>query len=237
MLGRRRIDEFGVAWERYEGPFDRCAVGSGYRLLDKDRRTKDHEFFEDMLYTAAVSAGWLTGNPDELAEVADVRITIAVARRNPRWEAHVAASSSIAGMSLSAATGPEETDQPAPTALAIEARELLARALEVAARFGDPNPELIQHAYGSRFELTRTTGSIDFSGAPSCMVVMKGNFRAPRPRPPRHEPSDDEEFFSYPFQTFVIDLETGKITDSGSSTTSPDLASLPEVVTDHAPVD
>ena len=96
---------------------------------------------------------------------------------------------------------------------------------------------MIQHAYGSRFELTSTTGSIVFSDAPACMVVMQGNFRAPRPRPSRHDVSQDEECFSYPYQTFVIDLETGKITDSGSSTESPGLASLPGVVTDPPSVD
>ena len=42
-----------------------------------------------------------------------------------------------------------------------------------------------------------------------------------------------EEFVSYPFQTLVIDIKTGQLTDSGSSNQCPDLASLGEVVTDH----
>jgi hypothetical protein len=44
---------------------------------------------------------------------------------------------------------------------------------------------------------------------------------------------DNEQFVSYQFQTLVIDIETGQITDSGSSNHCPDLASLGEIVTDH----
>jgi len=111
--------------------------------------------------------------------------------------------------------------------------ELLALALEVAARVGGPGPELIQHARGGRYEVTRTTGSTVFSEAPSYIVVMKGNFRAGRRRPPRHRCTNDEEFVAYRFQTLVVDIETGQITDSGSSNHWPDLASLGAVVTDH----
>jgi hypothetical protein len=61
--------------------------------------------------------------------------------------------------------------------------------------------------------------------------VMKGSFRRRRSRPGARP--TDEHFVSYPFQTVVIDIETGKITDSGSSNQAPDLTSLGEVVTDH----
>jgi hypothetical protein len=120
-----------------------------------------------------------------------------------------------------------------PTVSAIDESELLALALEVAARKGDPNPELVQHARGSRFEVTRTTGSIVFSDVPSYIIVMKGNFRARRASRPGHRYPDDEQSVSDPFQTLVIDIETGQITDSGSSNHCPDLASLGEIVTDH----
>lgn len=116
---------------------------------------------------------------------------------------------------------------------AIDERQLLALALEVAARNGDAEPELIQHARGSRYAVTRSTGSVVFSDAPSYIVVMKGNFRAPRPHPPGPSRPPEERLVSYPFQTLVVNIETGQITDSGSSNQCPDLASLGVVVTDR----
>ena len=213
-----RIDACGVAWQQRVGPLNGRAAGRGYRLLESERRPDDLEFGEDMLYTAAVQAGWLTGAPDEVAEVPDVRIAVSVARRNPRWEAF--------------ASGTADPGASPPPAGAIDERELVAQAREVAARCGDPNPELIQHARGSRFDVTRTTGSIVFSDAPSYIVVMKGNFRRHRSRPPGADPTD-EQAASYPFQTVVVDIETGEITDSGSSNQAPDLTRLGEIVTDH----
>jgi hypothetical protein len=119
---------------------------------------------------------------------------------------------------------------------AIDESELLAHARAIAARNGDPEPALIQHAYGSRFDVTRTTGSIVFSDAPSLIVVMEGNFRARRaPRPPlrRRDVPAGEEFVSYPVQVLVFDVLTGQITDSGSSIQQPDLTPLGDVVTDQ----
>jgi hypothetical protein len=110
---------------------------------------------------------------------------------------------------------------------------LLSRALDVVASAGDPEPVLIQHARGTRFEVTRTTGSIVFSDAPSYIVVMEGDFRARRPRIAGHRAPGDEEVFSYRFRVLVFDIETGQITDSGLSNERPDLASLGDVVTDH----
>jgi hypothetical protein len=218
-----RIDDRGVAWQQRVGPLSGRAAGPDYRLLESERRPDDLEFDEDMLYTAAVQAGWLTGAADEVVEVPDVRITVGVARRHPRWEAFASGTAEPGGALPPAA----------PPAGAIDENELLALALEVAARKGDPNPELIQHARGSRFDVTRTTGSIVFSDTPSYIIVMKGNFRARRPRPPSQSRSNDEEFVSYLIQTLVVDIETGKISDSGSSNRAPDLTSLGEVVTDH----
>ena len=76
-----------------------------------------------------------------------------------------------------------------------------------------------------------------FSDAPSYIIVMKGNFRARRQTSPGHRYPDDEQFVSYPFQTLVIGIETGQITDSGSSDRCPDFASLGEVITDRGPAD
>jgi hypothetical protein len=190
-------------------------------LLESDRRPEELEFGEDMLYTAATHAGWLAGDPSEVVDVPDVRIAVSVARRNPRWEAFASGAADLG-------TAPPAA---APTVSAIDESELLALAREVAARSGDPNPELIQHARGSRFDVTRTTGSTVFGDAPSYIVVMKGSFRRGRSRPDARP--TEEQSVSYPFQTVVIDIETGKITDSGSSNRAPDLTSLGDVVTDH----
>ncbi len=174
-----------------------------------------------MLFTAAVQAGWLAGDPGQVVDVPDVRIAVSVARRNPRWEAFASGSADLGAASPAAA----------PIVSAIDESELLALAREVAGRSGDPNPELIQHARGSRFDVTRTTGSTVFSDAPSYIVVMKGSFRRRVTRPRGH--LTDEQLVSYPFQIVVIDIETGKITDGGCSNRAPDLTSLGEVVTDH----
>jgi hypothetical protein len=72
-----------------------------------------------------------------------------------------------------------------------------------------------------------------FSDAPSYIIVIEGNFRARRRRPPDHPYAEDEQWVSYPFQTLVIDMDSGRITDSGSSHHRPDLASLGDIVTDR----
>lgn len=220
------LDAQGVAWQQSLGPLNRRAAGPGYRLSASERRPEELEFGEDLLYTAAVRAGWLVDEPDEVADVPDVRITVSVARPNPSWEAvgNSAAGSRDAGAASVTPTHSPDKDPPpraAPTIGAVDESELLALAREVAARAGDPDPELIQHARGSRYDVTRTTGSTVFSEAPSIIVVMKGNFRARRRRPPGHRYTNDEEFVSYPFRTLVLDIETGQITDSGSSITVP----------------
>lgn len=219
--GKGRIDDHGVAWQQYVGPLNGRAAGPGYRLLESERRPEEFEFGEDMLYTAAVQASWLAGDPGEVVDVPDVRIAVSVARRNLRWEAFASGTADLGAAPTAAA----------PIISAIDESELLALAREVAARSGDANPELIQHARGSRFDVTRTTGSIVFSDAPSYIVVVKGRFRRRRSRPGARP--TDEQFVSYRFQTVVIDIGTGKITDSGSSDRAPDLTSLGEVVTDH----
>jgi hypothetical protein len=232
------IDDQGVAWQQSVGPLNGRAAGPGYRLSESERRTEELEFGEDLLYTAAVHAGWLSGEPDEVADIPDVRITVSVAPRNRSWEtcANSAAPSHNPGAASVSPTGSPGRGSPpseAQTIGAIDESELLALALDVAVRMGDPNPMLIQHARGTRYEVTRTTGSIVFSDAPSYIVAMQGNFRTRRPSPPRHLIPNDQQFLSYPFQTLVIDTETGQITDSGSSNQCPNLASLGEVVTDH----
>jgi hypothetical protein len=220
------IDDQGVQWQQYAGDLDGRAAGPGYRLLESERDPAKLEFYEDMLYTAAVHAGWLSGDPEQVVDVPEVRVAVGVARRNPIWEAYDADPDSF----------PFSPMDPGELVGAIDESELLAHARAIAPRNGDPEPALIQHAYGSRFDVTRTTGSIVFSDAPSLIVVMEGNFRARRaPRPPlrRRDVPAGEEFVSYPVQVLVFDVLTGQITDSGSSIQQPDLTPLGDVVTDQ----
>lgn len=77
------IDDRGIVWHQQRGPLNGRAAGPGYRLLESERTQEDLEFGEDMLYTAAVQAGWLTGEEGEVIDVPDVQITVSVACRNP----------------------------------------------------------------------------------------------------------------------------------------------------------
>jgi hypothetical protein len=223
-LGEKgRVDDHGIAWQRRVGPLNGRAAGPGYRLVESERGPDELEFGDDMLYTAAVQVGWLSSAPDEVVDVPDVRIAVTVARRNPRWEA-------IASGTADVGSAPPSV---VPTVSAIDESQLLALALEVAVQSGDPNPELVQHVCGSRFDATRTTGLTVFSDAPSYIVVMKGKFSGRRSRPGAGPAG--EEVVSYPFRSVVVDIETGKIIGSRSSKQAPDLTSLGEVITDYPP--
>jgi hypothetical protein len=192
-----------------------------------DRHVEELEFGEDILYSTAVQAGWLTVDPSEIVDVAEARITVSAKRRNPSWEAY---ANRDAAPHIDDGARNETPSRIATPSLAVDESKLLALALEVAARDGDPNPELIQHARGTRFDVTRTTGSTVFSDAPSYIFVMKGGFN-PRHSRPRSLPARPERHYRY--RTIVTDIKTGKITDSGGSNAAPDLTPLGEVITDH----
>lgn len=118
-------------------------------------------------------------------------------------------------------------------------RDILALALEVAARKRDPRPELIQHTVGTRKAATETTGSIVYSDEPSYLIAMRGNFTAPRAMPPnlRHV---EGRTVSYPVQVLVVEIKSGQVLDSGGGPHYPDLASVGPVITDYrrsGPVD
>jgi hypothetical protein len=51
---------------------------TGLRLTDSERGPDDYDSFEDMLYTAAVHAGWLAPNHTSHAHLPDVEIVIRV---------------------------------------------------------------------------------------------------------------------------------------------------------------
>jgi hypothetical protein len=113
-------------------------------------------------------------------------------------------------------------------------RDILRLALEVAARCGDPDPELIEHTTGTREAVTKTTGSWVYSDEASYLIAMRGKFSARRPRPPVVKPTEaGDELMSYPVQVLVVEIASGRVTDSGSSPDYPDLASVGPVVIDY----
>ena len=226
------VDQTGAVWQRYQGQLDLGLKrdSRSEQPLSSDRRLPVQEFFELMLYSGAVRAGWLTGADDEHADIDAMTLTIRVDPTSPLQKAHDADPRGR-GPAQSAAAHTELLRR------AVDPEELLRRAREIAARHGDPDPELIQHAYGTRYELTRTTGSMVFDDAPSCLLLIKGQFRAPRHRRRPGPPVEEDNWYSYAFHYAVINLDTGKITDSGQSQTPPDLSLLVEVVTDYAPPD
>jgi hypothetical protein len=113
--------------------------------------------------------------------------------------------------------------------------DVLTLALSVAARHGDPDPELIQHTIASRLAATRTTGSWVESEEPSYLIAIRGDFTTPRPPgPPRlHRPGWENEAVSFPVQVLVVELASGRVTDSGGDHRYPDLASVGPVITDY----
>lgn len=111
--------------------------------------------------------------------------------------------------------------------------DLLPLALEAATSARDPNPELIQHITGTREEVTKTTGSSVHSDEPSYLVAIRGDFTRRRPFPPG--PAWDHrrnEVESYSVKLLVVEIESGRITDSGGGLTYPDLSDFDPVVTD-----
>jgi hypothetical protein len=112
--------------------------------------------------------------------------------------------------------------------------DILRLALEVAARNGDPNPKRIEHTTGTREAATKTTGSWVRSDAPSYLIAMRGDFSVPRPAPPTQSPTDAQHtVMAYPIQVLVVEIASGRVTDSGSSSDYPDLSSVGPVVIDY----
>jgi|ERR1039458_5619837 hypothetical protein len=133
---------------------------------------------------------------------------------------------------------PERNVPPGPGPFAPIEREkdILRLGLQAAAQCGDPEPELIEHTIGTRETATEATGSIVHSDEPSYLIAIKGHFTARRPDPPRRPnaaPIDGEDFVSFSVGVLVVDIQTGRVTDSGSSQRYPDLDSVGPVVTDH----
>jgi hypothetical protein len=79
------VDEDHQACQGYEGPLNGRAAGPGYQLLEGERRPEDLEFGEDMLYTAAIRAGWLSADREDVADVPDVHIKVGITSRRAEF--------------------------------------------------------------------------------------------------------------------------------------------------------
>jgi hypothetical protein len=67
------------------GPAQRSSAGPGYRLTEGERHLENigyGRYGEDMLYTAAIRAGWLTGAEGEIVDVPNVHLTVGIASRD-----------------------------------------------------------------------------------------------------------------------------------------------------------
>ena len=80
-------DEHGVRWHQRVGALNGRAAGPGFRLVEDQLQPGELALGEPILRVAAIEAGWLTEDSREPAEIPNVWITVAVARRNARWEA------------------------------------------------------------------------------------------------------------------------------------------------------
>jgi hypothetical protein len=126
---------------------------------------------------------------------------------------------------------------PGPFPVVRSESDILELALHAAARAGDPSPDLIQHTTGTREAATKTTGSWVHGDEPSYLVAMRGKFSARRPSRPREQHGGADRLadrvVAFSAKVLVVSIETGRVTDSGSSNQYPDLASVGPVVTDH----
>ena len=87
--GRRRregergwVADDGRLCQAYEGPLHGRAA-AGVRLVEGEWNVEDFDAFEDMLYTAAMCAGWVhvANQSHAIGEVPDVEVRIRIARQ------------------------------------------------------------------------------------------------------------------------------------------------------------
>lgn len=78
-----RLGDDGTVYSMYVGPLNARAV-PGMLLTESERRPEDFDYLEDMLFSAAIEAGWLPRDPQDrvAAEVSDVTILVGVSRRD-----------------------------------------------------------------------------------------------------------------------------------------------------------
>lgn len=120
-------------------------------------------------------------------------------------------------------------------ALVSSEQDLLRWALETARRFGDPKPTLIQHATTTRDAAATALGWGTCEKTPVYVVVLKGKFSVKQhrhARPCRRRQDADATFITVPVLFRVIEIETGRVVDSGSKRAVPDLTALAPITTD-----
>jgi hypothetical protein len=82
--------------------------------------------------------------------------------------------------------------------------------------------------------VTQATGSSVRSSEPSYLVAIRGTFtrRVPRSPSPRWNQAPDE-IESYSVKVLVVEIKSGRITDSGGGPIYPEMSSVGSVVTDY----
>ncbi len=120
---------------------------------------------------------------------------------------------------------------PRPT---LSKSRILTLAERTAAGNGDPNPTLIQHAAGTRFDAVRiSSGDLVFEWNWSYLVAIRGRFTADgAPIAAGAKPPTGTVI------TLVLDARSGQVTDFGIGNRYPPLAQLGPVTTDlQSPAD
>jgi hypothetical protein len=114
---------------------------------------------------------------------------------------------------------------PRPT---LSERRILTLAEQAATGSSDPNPTLIQHAAGTRFDaVVISSGDLIFEYNWSYLIAIRGHFTATDASyPPGAKPRTGTVI------TLVVDARTGKVTDGGIGNRYPPLAKLGPVTTD-----
>jgi hypothetical protein len=113
---------------------------------------------------------------------------------------------------------------PRPT---LSERRILTLAEQAASRSGDPNPTLIQHAAGTRFEaVVISSGDLIFEYNWSYLIAIRGHFTATNASYLGAKPPTGTVI------TLVVDARTGQVTDGGIGNRYPPLAKLGPVTTD-----
>jgi hypothetical protein len=106
-------------------------------------------------------------------------------------------------------------------------KRLVQIAERAAANAGDPDPTLIQHAAGPRFEAVRiSSGDLVFEWNWSYLIAERGHFEFSGVGPPPGRTVTGTVL------TLVVDAATGRVTDTGLSNRYPHLSRLGPVTTD-----
>lgn len=104
---------------------------------------------------------------------------------------------------------------------------------------GDPRPELIEHAIGTRAEANAVAaGDVVPGTRPSYLIAIRGQFTVPNVAPPLGpwapaSAANAPPTETYRVMTLVVDAQTRQVTDFGLANSLPDLSRMGNVVVDH----